>query len=222
MFKVTPPGEDDDKEDEDKELKDDELNELLARGDDEMGIFTQMDIDRNAAKLNAWHAAGNTGPVPPPLMDKAELPAFYRRDLGAEMAAAKEVVEDEGRGRRKKTDVQYTDNLTDEQFARAVEASDDDLDDAVERQRNKTARMKERKLMNAALEEAEAEGKPLVTASIRIKQIKGESEGPETPQSGSFPGGKGKGKKRARPSESATPSAQGDEFNAVSLFIHLF
>jgi ATP-dependent helicase STH1/SNF2 len=192
--------------------EDNELNEILARGDDEIGIFTQMDIDRRAARAAAWAATGTSQPRPPALMDESELPAFYRRDLGAEMAAALVNAEEEGRGRRKKTDVQYTDGLTDEQWANAVDASDDDVDDAADRKKLRVARMKERKFINSALEEAEAEGKPLAATSIRLKQVPAD-EGPETPI-GAFGG---KGKKRARPSTSATPSIQGDESYAVSL-----
>lgn len=171
-----------------------------------------MDREKKAAKLSEWTAAGNKGPLPPPLMDQMELPAFYRRDLGAEMAQALVNEEEAGRGRRTKAEVRYTDGLTDEQWANAVDASDDDVEDAVDRKRGRIARRQERKRLNEALEEAEADGKPLAATSIKVKQL--QDVGEDTPGTG------GKGKKRGRPSHSLTPSVQGDDFPTVCpLFI---
>lgn len=214
------------------ELDDDELNELLARGDHELEIFTQMDKERNEARAAAWEAAGEKGPLPPAIMEASELPPFYRRDLGAEMAEELQAEEDAGRGRRVRTVVQYNNDLmSDDQWLRDMGegpsdddagAGDDDDDDAdpVARKRNKAARRQERKRLNEQLKLAEAEGKPLAATSIKIKgsglgQGGGggegdDGDGPATPGPGAA-GIVGKGKKRGRPRMSATPSVQGDE-----------
>ncbi len=188
------------------ELDDDELNELLARGDNELEIFAQMDRDRVANQNAEWKASGKPGPLPPPLMEESELPPFYRRDIGQEMAEAVVNDEDQGRGRRAKAQVQYTDGLTDDQFINALEDSDDDVMEAAERKKLRTEKKAERKRVNEALAAAEAEGKPL--GLIKIKQLKEESEGPSSAGS---PGAPPK-KKRGRPARSITPSVQDDDF----------
>jgi ATP-dependent helicase STH1/SNF2 len=204
----------DEEEEDTKEIDDDELNALLARGDNEEEIFAQMDRDREADKLADWRAKGNKGPVPPPLMAESELPPFYRRDIGNELAASDLQNEDEqGRGRRTKTEVKYTDGLTDEQWLNAVDASDDDIDDAVERKRARIDKKSERKRMNEMLEKAEAEGKPLNLSAVKM-EVDAAGTGAGT---GAGAGGLAVApKKRGRPSNSATPSVLGDDGAAVS------
>ncbi|KAL7418860.1 ATP-dependent DNA helicase Snf21 [Cryptotrichosporon argae] len=191
-------GEDD--VEETNELDDDELNELLARGEHELAIFTEMDRERNAAKQAEWRATGSKGPQPPPLMEESELPPFYRRDIGQEMAEQIAAEEEQGRGRRVKADVRYTDGLTDDQFINALEDSDDDVDSAVERKRNRADRKADRKRANDMLAQAEAEGKPIPNV---VRALKEEAE------TGAGAGTPGK-KKRGRPSNSTTPSLAGD------------
>lgn len=190
------------------ELDDDELNELLARGDHELEIFSRMDRERVANQTADWKAAGNKGPLPPTLMQETELPPFYRRDIGQELAEAAYVNEDEvGRGRRAKASVQYNDGLTDDQFINALEDSDDDVMEAAERKKLRIEKKAERKRANEILAQAEAEGKPI--GSIKIKQLKEESMEPSS--SGSPVPGTGK-KKRGRPARSLTPSVKDDDF----------
>ncbi|EKC99283.1 chromatin structure remodeling complex protein STH1 [Trichosporon asahii var. asahii CBS 8904] len=184
----------DEEEEETNELDDDELNELLARGEEELSIFQRMDKERKEAQEREWQDAGNKGPLPPPLMQEMELPPFYRRDIGQEMAEQMQHDEDQGRGRRAKADVRYTDGLTDDQFINALEDSDDDVDAAANRKRQRAERKAERKRQNEILARAEAEGKPL-SASITALQAEA---GIETPVK----------KKRGRPSKSATPAAE--------------
>jgi ATP-dependent helicase STH1/SNF2 len=191
---------------ESNELDDDELNELLARGEDELDIFTAMDKEREEERLKQWRDAGNKAPLPPPLMQESELPPFYRRDIGEELAVQAAAEEESGRGRRAKAEVRYTDGLTDDQWLMAMEDSDDDVDEAADRKRKRADRKAERKRMNEMLAQAEAEGKPLNT--VKIKQLQEEEGVVSTPKSG---------KKRGRPSKSATPSVQGDDMPTVSL-----
>lgn len=188
------------------ELDDDELNELLARGDHEVGIFAQMDRDRDAQRLEKYRAEGHSGPLPPALMQESELPPFYRMDIGAHLASQIVNDEDQGRGRRARAEVKYSDGLTDDQWLTAMDASDDDVDAAVERKQNRGDRKKERKKLNEMLAQAEADGKPL--DAINIKPEAGADNGTPPPQSKAI-------KKRGRPSKSATPSVLGDETPAV-------
>ena len=194
----------DDDIEETNELDDDELNELLARGDDEMGIFSKMDRDRKSLQLSRWREGGHKGPLPPPLMQDSELPPFYRRDIGEELAQQIATEEEQGRGRRVKADVRYTDGLTDEQWLNAMENSDDDVAEAADRKRGRIERRQERKRMNDMLAQAEAEGKPLSTIKIKAPE--------PSPDPVSVPVAAIKGpKKRGRPSASATPSIAGDD-----------
>lgn len=181
-------------EEETNELDDDELNELLARGDHELAIFQQMDRERNEARITEWKELGNKGPLPPPLMQESELPPFYRRDIGQEMAEQVVSEEDQGRGRRAKAEVKYTDGLTDDQFINALENSDDDVESAAVRKRARAERKAERKRQNEMLAQAEAEGKPLSSVVVALKA---EAETPAK-------------KKRGRPSKSATPGLGDD------------
>nr|XP_019014427.1 ATP-dependent helicase STH1/SNF2 [Kwoniella pini CBS 10737]OCF53208.1 ATP-dependent helicase STH1/SNF2 [Kwoniella pini CBS 10737] len=192
-----------DDNEETNELDDDELNELLARGDDELGIFAQMDKDRKAEKLEQWKNAGKKeSDLPPVLMAESELPPFYRRDIGQEMAEQIANEEEQGRGRRTKNEVRYTDGLTDDQFLAALEDSDDDVEEAADRKRKRAHNKAERKRMNELLAEAEAQGKPLDA----VAEDSASPQGPITPLTVG-----GLRKKRGRPSKSATPTLTGDE-----------
>ncbi|KAK1926202.1 putative chromatin structure remodeling complex protein STH1 [Papiliotrema laurentii] len=196
LAKAFEAGADNDNE-ETNELDDDELNELLARGDNELATFTRMDREREENKQREWRQAGHTGPMPPPLMQESELPPFYRRDMDADIAAAAQEAEAEaeGRGRRAKQDVKYTDGLTDEQWIDAMDNSDDDVEAAADRKRQRALNKAERKRMNNLLSEKEAKGEPLDVAALV------DEEGGVLP----------KPKKRGRPSKSATPSVLGDD-----------
>lgn len=59
---------------------DDELNEIIARGDEEVDIFTRMDEQRKAQEQHDWRAIGGRGSPPDRLMTDAELPEIYRHD----------------------------------------------------------------------------------------------------------------------------------------------
>ena len=192
------------------ELDDDELNELLAREDNELEIFTQMDQDRRDQKAAQWKSEGHKGPAPPVLMQESELPPFYRRDIGEEMAeqAAAEEIELEGRGRRAKEQVRYTDGLTDDQWLNAMENSDDDVEEASDRKRHRVEKRQARKRVNEILAQAEAEGKPLNTIKLNLDGG-GAGKKEETSLKGV--------KRKPRPSASATPSNAGEDMPTVSV-----
>jgi ATP-dependent helicase STH1/SNF2 len=179
-----------------------------------------MDRERNAARLADWRARGNTTALQPTLMAESELLPFYRRDFRAEMAALPVSEVDAGRGQRVRTQVTYSDGLTDDQFLNALEDSDDDVEDASERKRIRVEKREARKRANDALAEAEASGVPL--GSARVKEVMQEAlggvvAGTDASSSGSQAGGEGVGKKkRGRPSTSETPSVVGDDTPVVS------
>ena len=108
---------------ESEEMDDEELNQLLARGDDELTIFRQIDDERNRT------SAYGPGKKLDRLMAESELPDIYRNDQ----------LEDElettlllGRGARERATVRYADGLTDDQWARAIE-KDVDAENAIQK-----------------------------------------------------------------------------------------
>ena len=96
-------------------MNDEEINEIIARNEEEVQIFRELDIKRERDALEQWRAAGNRGKPPPPLIQLEELPECYRTD--EPFANANELDEIEGRGARKRTVVNYNDGLSDDQWA---------------------------------------------------------------------------------------------------------
>jgi ATP-dependent helicase STH1/SNF2 len=84
-----------------------------------------------------------------------------------------------------------------------MDASDDDVDAAVERKQQSGDRRRDRKRMNEMLAQAEAEGKPITSIKIKRDESVGESGTPP-------PAAKAV-KKRGRPSKSATPSVMSED-----------
>ncbi|KAM0755948.1 hypothetical protein T439DRAFT_320646 [Meredithblackwellia eburnea MCA 4105] len=115
----------DEEDDDDDEIDDAEaLNEAIARSEEERKLFSKMDKDRRAAEEAAWAAGGNPGKLPERLIQEYELPEVYRMEHPVNIA--EEEVVDEG-GRRR-TQVQYDDGLSEEQWLQALE--DEDEEDA--------------------------------------------------------------------------------------------
>jgi len=106
---------------EQEEMDDDDLNTAMARSDQELVMFAQMDQDRANDPV---YGTGKT----PRLMGENEVPELY---LQEETAAAEVTEEFVGRGARERTRVRYDDGLTEEQWAMAVDADDDDPESAM-------------------------------------------------------------------------------------------
>lgn len=107
-----------DQEEENEEagdMNDDEINEIIARSDEETALFHEIDLQRSQEALEAWRRAGNRGKPPPPLMQLEELPDCYRTDEPFENKDDLEEIE--GRGQRRKAVVNYSDGLSDDQWA---------------------------------------------------------------------------------------------------------
>ena len=95
-------------------MNDEELNEIIARDDQELDTFRRMDRDREREAEHRWRAMGHRGRPPPPLIQLEELPECYRTDEPFEAKEIEEAVE--GRGQRRKNQVNYNDGLSDEQW----------------------------------------------------------------------------------------------------------
>ncbi|KAL9612428.1 MAG: hypothetical protein Q9167_002976 [Letrouitia subvulpina] len=115
-----------------EEMDDDDLNAIMARSDDEMTIFQQLDAER--AKDSSY----GPGRKLPRLMGEDELPDIY---LQEDNPVAEEIEEFAGRGARERTKVKYDDGLTEEQWLMAVDDDEDTIEDAVAR---KNARIDKR------------------------------------------------------------------------------
>lgn len=96
-------------------MNDEEINEIIARNDDEIEIFRDMDIQRLRDQKTAWQAQGRHGHPPQPLIQMEELPECYRNDDYFEVAAFSD--EMEGRGHRRRNIVSYNDGLSDDAWA---------------------------------------------------------------------------------------------------------
>lgn len=133
-----------DDDEEHGELNEEELNEMLARTEEEVAKFQEVDRERQADDEAEWRAMGNTGPMPERLIQESELPEMYNRDFEAELNAA----QSEQPFTRRRNVVHYDDGLTEDQFLRALE-DEEDLNQVVERKRE---RAEKRRLRQAAVE----------------------------------------------------------------------
>ena len=85
-----------DQEEENEEagdMNDNEFNEMLTCSNKEAEIFCAMDIVRECDALETWHAAGNHGWPPLPLMQLEEFLRCYQTDEPFEAREMDEVME---------------------------------------------------------------------------------------------------------------------------------
>ena len=122
---------DDDATTEEKVENDAEMNLMIARGQEEVRIFGEMDLQR-AQDDKSWMDGTIRRKR---LMEKHELPN-YMNVTDAEMAKIMDQFNPDnvdiatlGRGRRARADVTYADELSEEQWLRAVD-NGDSLDEA--------------------------------------------------------------------------------------------
>ena len=134
---------------EQEEMDDEELNMILARNEDELVTFQQLDEERARDPLY--------GTMPgckgiPRLMAEKELPDIYLQE-------GNPIEEEEavslGRGARERTKVKYDDGLTEEQWLMAVDDDDDSPEAAAARkaarkERREQNRLKKMAIMNSA------------------------------------------------------------------------
>ncbi|CAG8477796.1 8924_t:CDS:10 [Gigaspora margarita] len=114
----------------DEELDDDELNELIARNDDELVKFKQIDNERTQREEIDWKKSGGKGKRPERLIGENELPPVYIKEYNAIVQQDEPGVE-YGRGQRPRGSVHYDDGLTEEQWVNAIEDEDIDVEELI-------------------------------------------------------------------------------------------
>jgi len=118
LLDADPAGADDDKDSdrgEDYE-DDDDLNEIIARNEDELKLFREMDIDRDMMV-----PYGPTHDLPR-LMVERELPPAYHKDHDV---LVNDFFSTTGVGKRERKEMTYDDGLTEEEWLRAVDDGED-------------------------------------------------------------------------------------------------
>jgi ATP-dependent helicase STH1/SNF2 len=146
LFGAEDEDEDDKKVDREGEIDDEELNQIIARTDEELELFTKMDEERRNAEEESWRNFGGQGPVPPRLMPDNELPDIFLKDLTVEEQPKEEEIF--GRGARSRKSITYDDDGAADDLLSGVE--DGDLDGFMARKQQKQAEMKARKAKRAA------------------------------------------------------------------------
>ena len=171
-----------------EEMEDDDLNMIMARSDEELVLFGEMDKERIARDL--YGPDKKLGR----LMGESELPDIYM----AEENPVQEVEEEyQGRGARVKTQVRYDDGLTEEQWLAAVDDSDDSITEAAQR---KAARIDKRRT-NKAKRERAANGE----VSSPEPERESSEEEPAPKKRGRKPGGQ---KRKGEDIEEETPASK--------------
>uniref|UniRef100_A0A2A4K779 Bromo domain-containing protein n=1 Tax=Heliothis virescens TaxID=7102 RepID=A0A2A4K779_HELVI len=129
---------DGDDEEEENELPDDDLiNEMIARSEEELEIFKQIDIERKKTETQSR------------LIDESELPDWLVKHEDEVVCNKGQgwnyLDEDEtlGRGSRQRKEVDYTDSLTEKEWLKAIddefeeEEEEDDDDEVLDKKRKK-------------------------------------------------------------------------------------
>jgi ATP-dependent helicase STH1/SNF2 len=111
-------------ENEDEAEPDEEtLNQIIARGDEELRLFAEMDRER--AQRDLIELGGR-----PRLMPLEELPPAYRQEIKKHKDEPKIEDLETGPGKRQRKEVNYSDDrMTDEQWLRALEDDGDEGDE---------------------------------------------------------------------------------------------
>ncbi|KAI1814839.1 SNF2 family N-terminal domain-containing protein [Poronia punctata] len=127
------------------EMDDEELNLMLARNEDELVTFQQLDDERARDPIY-----GNTpgSKRVPRLMGENELPDIYLNEGNPEPDEQEETL---GRGARERTRVKYDDGLTEEQWLMAVDDDDDSPEAAAARKMARKNKRESNKLKRLGL-----------------------------------------------------------------------
>ncbi|KAI0200468.1 SNF2 family N-terminal domain-containing protein [Astrocystis sublimbata] len=175
------------------EMDDEELNLLLARNEDELGVFQKIDDER--ARNPLYGTTAGTKRVPR-LMAENELPDIYLNEGNPE---PDEIEETLGRGARERTRVKYDDGLTEEQWLMAVDDDDDSPEAAAARKMARRNKREANKVKRMGGPNASSVGSP--TAS------RASTEEPESPpkKRGRKPGSKNE-KRKAEEDDGEPPA----------------
>ena len=188
-----------------EEMDDDDLNMIMARSDDEIIKFQEMDAER------ARDPVYGTNGTKSRLMVEEELPEVY---LNEDNPVTEEIEELAGRGARERTRIRYDDGLTEEQWLMAVDDDEDTIEAAMARKSaliEKRSTNKEKRAKKAA--GAESSPEPSRDSSVAPSnkkrsrksagsKRKAEEEIEEEPAPKKKRGGPGR---NAKPAETLTP-----------------
>ena len=119
---------------EEEQLDDNELNEILARNENEIKVFQELDAQRIRTQMENG--------ITNRLMENSELPECYNVDIEAKLAEEeKQNVFVGGRGNRERRTAHYSDELSEEQWLRQFEVSEneDEEGDAGPKRRRRRA-----------------------------------------------------------------------------------
>ncbi|KAK1691456.1 SNF2 family domain-containing protein [Colletotrichum godetiae] len=141
------------------EMDDEELNLLLARSDDEVGVFQKLDEERKQDKTYGEAAGANAKPR---LLAEDELPDIY---LGDGNPIEEEIETSLGRGARERTKVRYDDGLTEEQWLMAVDDDDDSPEAAAARKQARKDKRETNRLKRSGMSNAADDSPPASRAS---------------------------------------------------------
>jgi ATP-dependent helicase STH1/SNF2 len=132
---------------EQEEMDDDELNMILARSEDELVVFQQLDDER---KKDPTYGDAPGCKKKPRLMADDELPEIYLSDGNP---ISEEQEETLGRGARERTKVRYDDGLTEEQWLMAVDDDEDSPEAAAARKQARKDKREANRLKRISLGE---------------------------------------------------------------------
>lgn len=124
-------------DEEENEVPDDEMiNFMIARSDEELEMFKQMDIDRKKEETKKR------------LVEECELPDWLTKNQ-EEIEQWNDDEDDSailGRGSRQRKEVDYTDSLTEKEWLKAIDGDEIDFDEELEmEERERKRKSKKRK-----------------------------------------------------------------------------
>ena len=188
-----------------EEMDDDDLNQIMARSDDELRLFQEIDQER--MRDNEY---GPGRPLPR-LMGEDELPDIY---LGEDNPVPEEIEEFAGRGARERTRVKYDDGLTEEQWLMAVDNDEDSIEDAIARRNAKIEKRnqnKDKKAKRAAgMEVASMTSRESSEVPVSKKRNRGKTNGSKRKAEDEMDEPAAKRKRAARPSKTIDALTTGE------------
>jgi ATP-dependent helicase STH1/SNF2 len=199
---------------EQEEMDDEDLNMILARSDEELEKFREMDAER-AKDLTYGFGPGSKRI--PRLMAESELPDIYMSDGNPISDEPEEI---KGRGARERTRVKYDDGLTEEQWLNAVDDDEDSPEAAAARKQARKERREQNRLKrlgqipgsieNSPTGSRESTEEPEPTPKKKGRKIsKGDKRKAEEPDDEPAPK-----RKRGGPGRPKVPATNGDSISA--------
>ncbi|KAL5604447.1 hypothetical protein BROUX41_002417 [Berkeleyomyces rouxiae] len=169
------------------DMDDEELNEIIARNDNELKLFHDLDEKRKSDPVYGSKPGCQNKPR---LMAEDELPEIYLNEGNPDAQEEEEVVL--GRGARERTRVKYDDGLTEEQWLMAVDDDDDTPEEAAARKEARKDRREANRLRKTVLTNSGSAAPPSPS------QSHASTEELETPKKrGRKPGSKNAEKRKA-------------------------